>query len=171
MCKVLEKKHKERCCILRSLQSSAVILKSAGNLCQPSCFSPSQPYQEYIPQTMGEGVQLYSSTKITGLKSLLYVCHSYQPEWHIPWLYWDWANGCILHEIFPFPSGLVGDIKCMHWIKSISNCELILSHSYLNQIFHGTILFLCVMHSGIFLFYFKWRTIQATPYQADFSNH
>ena len=84
------------------------------------------------------------------------VSHSYLLEWHTSWLCWDWTNGCPLHEVFPLPPGLVGEIKCMHWIKSISNCGLTLTHTntyahtYLNQTFRGAILALCVMHSGIF---------------------
>lgn len=47
---------KKGCCMLRSLPSSAVILKSAGNLCQTpiTTLHPRQPQQDFISQTMGE---------------------------------------------------------------------------------------------------------------------
>lgn len=128
--------------------------KSAGNFCQPLCLSTAGTATDTYHRWGGVlGSSIASLNKDNWFRIASIISHSYQLDWHTPWLCWGWINGCILHEDFLFPSGLAGEIKCMHWIQFISNCELTLAQThktYSNQTFYGTMFTLCVMYSGIF---------------------
>lgn len=128
-------------------------LKVQGIYASCLCLSTSPCYWGYRSQTGGRG-ETISAYKDNWLRITSVVSHSYQLQWHTPWSGWDWINGCTLHEVFPLPSGLVGEMKCMCRINSTSNSGLTLTltniHVCSNQAFYGTILTLCVMHSGVF---------------------
>lgn len=149
-------------------------LKVQGIYASCLCLSTSLCYWGYRSQTGGRG-ETISAYKDNWLRITSGVSHSYQLQWHTRWLGWDWINGCTLREVFPLPSALVGERKCMCRINSTSNSGLTLTltntHVCSNQAFYGTMLTLCDDAFWCFLFYFSWNLIQVTPRTTDFINH